>query len=61
MKVYYLSAEVAEAPVITGIHPLRGPIAGGTRVTLEGRYFLTGVLVTLDGELLNYISRCTSP
>jgi hypothetical protein len=52
-------AEVAKVPVITGIHPLQGPIAGGTQVTLEGRYFLPGVLVRMGDLLLEYVSRCS--
>ena len=36
-------------PVVTGITPANGPIAGGTTVTITGTGFVTGTTVSVDG------------
>jgi hypothetical protein len=38
-----------EAPAITGVRPVRGPVAGGTKVTITGTGFLPGAKVTIGG------------
>ncbi|MCE3012470.1 MAG: IPT/TIG domain-containing protein, partial [Proteobacteria bacterium] len=44
-----------DAPTLTGILPINGPLGGGRTVTLTGTNFLTGMTIDLGG------SACTSP
>ena len=34
-------------PVIDGIHPIEGTVAGGTEITVKGSHFLNGVVVII--------------
>ena len=46
-------------PSIDGIHPNRGPAAGGTEITIRGNHFRDGAVVTIGGiqvEQLDNIS-----
>lgn len=40
----------AAAPTITGVSPAKGPVAGGTTLTLTGTGFLPGTTVTIGGK-----------
>jgi hypothetical protein len=42
---------VAEAPAVQSITPNRGPIAGGTSVTIRGLRFAAGATVTIGGHV----------
>ncbi|MFD2615564.1 IPT/TIG domain-containing protein [Paenibacillus gansuensis] len=43
-------------PIITLIDPANGPLAGGNIVTITGRYFMSGIKVTIGGKpaAMNY-------
>ncbi len=46
------------APVITNVTPeLYGPVAGGNQLTIDGDYFYTGVLVTINGTICGPVIR----
>ena len=49
----------AEGPVLEGINPIRGPIAGGLEVWLEGSGFPTG-LTPLYARFGDQFSRVVS-
>ena len=42
---------VAEAPAVQSITPNRGPVAGGTSVTIRGLRFAAGATVTIGGQV----------
>ena len=41
---------VFDAPVITTVSPATGPAAGGTAITITGKYFLGTTAVTIGGN-----------
>ena len=51
-------SEIVHDPILTTIQPTKGPIAGKTRITLEGEHLISGVLVKLGQDIVcNYESR----
>lgn len=47
--VTFNSYTFVNPPAVTGVSPLYGPTAGGTRITLSGTGFLAGATVTVGG------------
>lgn len=43
-----------DLPVITAISPNSGPIAGGTNIYIDGKYFTSDMIVMLDHVEINY-------
>lgn len=43
-----------DLPVITAISPNSGPIAGGTNIYIDGKYFASDMIVMLDHVEINY-------
>ncbi|CAI6081288.1 hypothetical protein PAECIP112173_03170 [Paenibacillus sp. JJ-100] len=41
-------------PEITGLSPSNAPLAGGTLVYIDGKYFESGLTITFNGSTINY-------
>jgi photosystem II stability/assembly factor-like uncharacterized protein len=44
-------------PVLRAVSPNTGPAAGGTEITLEGQWFMPGVIVSIGGNPVRNLSR----
>lgn len=64
----YSSFTYLDAPTLTSISPVGGPLAGGTSITIAGTNFFTGATVTFNGTLCSGLTvvnsttiTCTTP
>jgi IPT/TIG domain len=57
-NVFTFSKQAAPAPVVSGVSPAGGPVAGGTPITISGANFQVGATAKLGGKALTvtYVS-----